>query len=130
MSKICPSIPDVSGLTTDERNVLSSLRELEMMSGVDASTTDIKMHIQGITSAVAALTRMATAISHEDPETFKRLSVTAQYIGGMLWEWYLRSENNEQLLCKMEELGRSSAKIGRGLFPLDDATHPAARQKP
>ena len=124
MIEISPSIPDVSGLTENERTVLHSLQELQMLSGIDASSEDVERHIAGIISAVAGLSQMAITIAREDPQEFKRLSTIVQYIGAMLWEWHLRREDNARMLQKVEEFGRASARIGHGLFPLDDAAHP------
>lgn len=124
MSNALPSISDLSALSNDERAIITSLRELQTMSGVDAARTDVETHISGITSLVASLTRMAITISKEDPKKFTELSTIVQYLGAMLWEWQLRKENNTEMLQKLNELGRSSAEIGHGLFPLDDPTHP------
>ena len=121
MPKLSPSIPDLSAMNRDEELILTDLRELEMMSGLDASPKEVERLIRGIRYTLAALTEMARMVK-EDPAAFEQLSKTTDYIGSMLWEWYLRRTSNEEMLEKVTDLGRSAAIIGHGIFPLDDQT--------
>lgn len=113
--------PPTTTLDKDELSVLASLRALTLMNRSPGSE-NVAECIDGIRSLVAGLSQMAVDVAQENPAQFERISVIIQYIGSMVWQWNLRKKNNTEMLGRLEQLGRASASIGEGLFPLDDKT--------
>lgn len=116
-------------LTDDERNLVEHLRRVKALGG-KIDTDEVDYQLYGMTSTFAALAQMACVIAKMKPKDFKKLATIVQYNGAMWWEWYLRSKNPDEMMEKMDKLGRASSKIGQGLYPLDDETHPINWKQP
>jgi hypothetical protein len=121
MSEIL-SLEDISALPEDEQSLIKTMRGLQVMRGKNVSQRDVEEYIRGITVTVEALVLAAAIIANESPEEFQKLAVVTRYTGGMMKEWATRSPTPE-MLKQFEELSRAAAKIGKGVFPLDDETH-------
>jgi hypothetical protein len=60
------------------------------------------------------------------PDDLLHLATSIEYLNMMQNDVVNRSHPDDVLLF-MESLGRATAKVGNGLFPLDDSSHPAYR---
>jgi hypothetical protein len=112
--------PDIyqAAIETDKRKVVDDLQEVESLRTPE-NTSEVDMHLTGMTASFSAMARMACVLAKENPEQFRKLAVIVRYNGTMIWEWYLRFTPDE-FMEKMDKLGRAHAEIGQGLYPLDE----------